>query len=54
MTVPKYEKKDDHEKKMNIEIKKLSPELTEDYLRFFDTTPHSERPDEGDCKCYCV
>jgi hypothetical protein len=39
---------------MNIEIKKLSPELTEDYVRFFDVTPHSEKPDADECKCYCV
>jgi len=39
---------------MNIEIKKLTPDLAEDYVRFFDTTPHSERPDEDECKCYCV
>ncbi|NLU26869.1 MAG: GNAT family N-acetyltransferase [Hungateiclostridium thermocellum] len=39
---------------MNIEIRKLSPELTEDYVRFFDVTPHSEIPDSDDCKCYCV
>lgn len=39
---------------MNIEIRKLSPELAEDYVRFFDTTPHSEIPDNDECKCYCV
>ena len=39
---------------MNIEIKKLSAELIDDYLHFFDTTPHSERPDSDECKCYCV
>jgi hypothetical protein len=39
---------------MNIEIKKLSPELTEDYVRFFDVTPHSEKPDADEYKCYCV
>lgn len=39
---------------MNIEIKKLTPDLAEDYVRFFDVTPHSERPDEDECKCYCV
>jgi len=37
---------------MNIEIKKLTPDLAEDYACFFDTTPHN---DEGDgIKCYCV
>jgi len=39
---------------MNIGIHKLSPELAEDYIHFFDTTPHSERPGSDDCKCYCV
>jgi GNAT superfamily N-acetyltransferase len=37
---------------MNIEIKKLTPELLDDYLNFFDTTPHSTNKDEH--KCYCV
>jgi GNAT superfamily N-acetyltransferase len=32
----------------------LSPELAEDYACFFDVTPHSEKPDSDDCKCYCV
>lgn len=39
---------------MNIEIRKLTPELAEDYVRFFDATPHSEIPDHDECKCYCV
>jgi len=37
---------------MNIEIRKLTPELAEDYLHFFDTTPHDQFVDEH--KCYCV
>jgi len=37
---------------MDIEIRKLTPGLAEDYVRFFDATPHSERPDNF--KCYCV
>jgi len=37
---------------MDIEIRKLTPGLAEDYVRFFDETPHSERPDKF--KCYCV
>jgi ribosomal protein S18 acetylase RimI-like enzyme len=41
-------------KKMNIDIRKLTPALVDDYIHFFDTTPHSERPDEDECKCYCV
>lgn len=39
---------------MNIEIRKLTPDLIDDYIHFFDTTPHSEIPDNDDCKCYCV
>lgn len=35
---------------MNIEIRRLTPELAEDYAHFFDTTPH----DGGKTKCYCV
>jgi len=39
---------------MNIEIRRLNSNLTEDYANFFDLTPHSEMPDNDDCKCYCV
>ncbi|NLG81902.1 MAG: GNAT family N-acetyltransferase [Bacilli bacterium] len=37
---------------MNIEIKKLTPDLVEDYIHFFDVTPHDDFVDEH--KCYCV
>lgn len=37
---------------MNIEIRKLTPNLVEDYVRFFDTTSHADNKDEH--KCYCV
>lgn len=37
---------------MNIEIRKLTPDLAEDYACFFDTTPHNEEC--GGEKCYCV
>ncbi len=37
---------------MDIEIRKLSPELVGDYVKFFDETPHSDNIDEH--KCYCV
>ena len=37
---------------MNIEIRKLTPELAEDYARFFDDTSHDVNIDER--KCYCV
>jgi GNAT superfamily N-acetyltransferase len=36
----------------NIEIRKLSPDLAEDYVHFFDTTPHDDNVDAH--KCYCV
>jgi len=37
---------------MNIEIRKLTPDLAEEYVRFFDTTSHN---DEGEgTKCCCV
>lgn len=37
---------------MNIEIKKLTPSLAEEYIHFFDATPHNICKDES--KCYCV
>jgi GNAT superfamily N-acetyltransferase len=37
---------------MDIQIRKLTPELVDDYLHFFDTTPHDDAIDEH--KCYCV
>ncbi|MBM7454004.1 GNAT superfamily N-acetyltransferase [Acholeplasma morum] len=37
---------------MDIQIRKLTPDLAEDYVRFFDTTPHDKHIDEH--KCYCV
>ena len=37
---------------MEIEIRKLTPDLAEDYARFFDTTPHNSA--NGGTKCYCV
>lgn len=35
---------------MDIKVKRLTPELAEDYVNFFDTTPHNGDDD----KCYCV
>ncbi len=35
---------------MNIQIKKLTPKLVEDYIHFFDVTPHDKYVDEH--KCY--
>lgn len=37
---------------MDIEIRKLTPDLAEEYVRFFDITPHDNYVDEH--KCYCV
>ncbi len=37
---------------MNIDIRKLTPDLVDDYVRFFDTTPHATNKPEH--KCYCV
>jgi GNAT superfamily N-acetyltransferase len=36
---------------MNIKIRKLTPELVEDYTEFFETTPHWGN---DDTKCYCI
>ena len=38
--------------KVNIEIRRLTPDSAEDYVRFFDTTPHADNID--DHRCYCV
>lgn len=37
---------------MELEIKRLSPKLADDYVHFFDITPHDEYVDAH--KCYCV
>lgn len=37
---------------MEIEIRRLTPDLAEDYVLFFDVTPHDVNIDER--KCYCV
>lgn len=37
---------------MAIEIRKLMPEHADDYVHFFDVTPHDDNVDEN--KCYCV
>ena len=39
---------------MNIEIRKLTPELAEDYAHFFDVTPHDDRTNKAELPCYCV
>lgn len=37
---------------MKLTIRRLTPDLAEDYVRFFDVTPHDVNIDER--KCYCV
>jgi len=37
---------------MNIEIKKLTPELTDDFLYYFDEVGFSDNPDWSVCYCY--
>jgi len=39
---------------MQIEIRRLTPDLLEDYLRFFDTEAHADNPDPDEHGCYCV
>lgn len=48
----KQHKFSEGKKKMNIEIRRLTPDLAEDYARFFDVTPHNVNTNSG--KCYCV
>ena len=38
---------------MNIEIRKLTPDLINDYLHFFETDAHSDNPNEDRCYCVC-
>lgn len=38
---------------MEIEIKKLTPDLTEDYLHFFENDAHKDNKDEDRCYCVC-
>ncbi|HWS28780.1 MAG TPA: GNAT family N-acetyltransferase [Clostridia bacterium] len=39
---------------MNIEIRKLTPDLAEDYVHFFDVTPHDDNTIKDELPCYCV
>jgi len=39
---------------MDIEIRKLTPDLAEDYARFFDVTPHWYGAPRDELPCYCV
>ena len=38
---------------MNIEIRKLTPDLLNDYLHFFETDAHADNEDEDRCYCVC-
>lgn len=37
---------------MAIEIRRLTSDFAEDYIHFFDITPHDDNA--GDNKCYCA
>ena len=39
---------------MNIEIRKLTPSLADEYALFFDTTPHWDNTNRDELPCYCV
>ena len=39
---------------MNLSIKPLSPDLAEDYVQFFDVTPHDDRTNKAELPCYCI
>jgi len=39
---------------MEIVIRRLTSELAEDYVHFFDVTPHDDRTEKAELPCYCV
>jgi len=39
---------------MVIGIKRLTPELAEDYVHFFDVTPHDDGTIKEELPCYCI
>ena len=39
---------------MKIDIKKLTPDLAEAYVHFFDVTPHDDGTPKEELPCYCV
>lgn len=39
---------------MELEIRKLTPDLAEGYAHFFDTTPHWDHANRDELPCYCV
>jgi GNAT superfamily N-acetyltransferase len=38
---------------MEFEMRRLTPACAEEYVNFFDTTPHSDNVDEHRCYCVC-
>lgn len=38
---------------MNVEIRKLTPDLLEDYLYFFENEAHADNENEDRCYCVC-
>ena len=39
---------------MEIKIQKLTPALAEEYVHFFDVTPHDDHAVKAELPCYCV
>jgi GNAT superfamily N-acetyltransferase len=39
---------------LNIEIRKLTPDLAEDYAHFFEVTPHDDHTVKDELPCYCI
>ncbi len=38
---------------MALEIRRLTPDLAEDYIHFFDITPHDDNVSDNKCYCAC-
>lgn len=38
---------------MNVKIRRLTPNLLEDFLCFFETDAHADNPGEDRCYCIC-
>lgn len=38
---------------MDVEIRRLTPDLLDDYLQFFETEAHADNADEDRCYCVC-
>ena len=39
---------------MNMTIRKLTPDLAEAYVHFFDVTPHDDHTVKDELPCYCI